>query len=108
MIRPLAGWMLVQPLLHQNTANDQLRVGKVHSIGELHDEQLEAKVPFTAGDRICWIDGVGGPVHVLNDTLLLVSLGAPMAYELASDIAKAAVVDDGPAEPDDDDDRDLA
>jgi co-chaperonin GroES (HSP10) len=80
MIRPLGGWMLVQPLLNQNSANDQLRVGKVHAIGELPDQEMAARIPFKPGDRVCWIEGVGA-VHVLNETLLLVSLGAPLAYE---------------------------
>jgi hypothetical protein len=82
MIHPLAGWMLVQPLLSQNTANDKLRVGQVHAIGDIHDEQLAERIPFKKGDRVCWIDGIG-QVHVLNETLLLVNLGAPLAYEPA-------------------------
>lgn len=81
MIRPLAGWMLVHPLLSQNNANDQLRVGTVHAIGDLHDDELAKRIPFKPGDRICWIDGIG-QTHVLNETLLLVNLAAPLAYEV--------------------------
>ena len=95
MIRPLAGWMLVQPLLSQNSANDQLRVGRVHAIGDIHDEQLAERIPFKPGDRVCWIEGVG-QTHVLNDTLLLVSLNAPLAYETI----EAELVDND-SEPDD-------
>lgn len=92
MIRPLAGWMLVQPLLNQSSANEQLRVGRVHAIGEIPDETLAQRIPFKPGDRVCWIDGVG-QVHVLNETLLLVSLNAPLAYEPA-DAALAAEIED--------------
>ena len=84
MIRPLAGWMLVQPLLSTNSANDQLRVGKIHSIGDIHDPDVEKRIPFDVGDRVCWIEGIG-QVHVLNDTLLLVSLNSALAYEPAGD-----------------------
>jgi hypothetical protein len=83
MIRPLAGWMIVQPLLNNTAANDQLRVGIVRSIGDLYDDDIAAKIPFTEGDRICWIEGAA-PTHILNETLLLVSLGAPLAYEPAT------------------------
>ena len=84
MIRALAGWMLVQPLA-MRTANEQLRLGRVHSIGELPDPDVQAQIPFHPGDRVCWIEG-RGEVHVLNETLLLVSLSAPLAFEPLNDI----------------------
>ncbi len=59
--------------LAMRTADDQLRLGRVHSIGELGDPELQAKIPFHPGDRVCWIEG-RGEVHVLNETLLLVAL----------------------------------
>ena len=83
MIRALAGWMLVQPLAIR-TANDQLRIGRVHSLGELPDETMK-QIPFHPGDRVCWIEG-RGEVHVLNETLLLVSLNTPLAFEPLDDI----------------------
>lgn len=84
MIRALAGWMLVQPLA-MRTANDQLRLGRVHSIGELPDPEMQATIPFQPGDRVCWIEG-RGEVYVLNETLLLVPLNGPLAYEPLDDI----------------------
>jgi hypothetical protein len=92
MIRALAGWMLVQPLNTHASANDQLRLGRVHSIGELPDAEMQAKIPFKAGDRIAWIEGTG-PVHVINETLLAVALSAPLVYEPLEDL----VVGDGRA-----------
>lgn len=87
MIHALAGWMLVAPLA-MRTSNDLLRVGRVHSIGELPDPEQHDKIPFAAGDRVCWIEG-RGEVHVLNDTLLLVSLNAPIAFEPSLDDAES-------------------
>jgi hypothetical protein len=84
-VRALAGWMLVQPL-NVKTANDQLRLGRVHAIGELPDAEMAAKIPFGVGDRICWIETPASNVHVLNETLLLVPLSAPMAYEPREDL----------------------
>jgi hypothetical protein len=85
-VRALAGWMLVQPL-NVKTANDQLRLGRVHAIGELYDEEMAERIPFSVGDRICWIETPASNVHVLNETLLLVPLNAPMAYEPREDLA---------------------
>ena len=58
---------------------------------------MTAKIPFGPGDQICWIEGVGLPTHVLNETLLLVSLSTPLAYELLDEV----VMGDGtpPEEP---------
>jgi hypothetical protein len=75
--------MLVQPLAVHG-ANDQMRVGRVHSIGEVPDE-AQARIPFAPGDRVCWIEG-RGEVHVLNETLLLVSLNTPLAFEPLDDV----------------------
>lgn len=97
MIRALAGWMLVQPLA-MRTSNDQLRLGRVHSIGELPDPEMRGKIPFAPGDRVCWIEG-RGDVFVLNETLLIVSLSAPLAYEPQEDILTgAALVNDHEAD----------
>jgi co-chaperonin GroES (HSP10) len=79
-IRALAGWLLVQPLNIQ-TANEQLRLGKVHHVGVLHDEHLMESIPFAEGDRVCWLESATSRVTVLNETLLLVPLGEVMAYE---------------------------
>ena len=57
------------------TSNDQLRLGRIHSIGEIDDDEIADKIPFSPGDRVCWIEG-RGEVFVLNETLLLVSLSA--------------------------------
>ena len=78
----VAGWMLVQPL-NGPTANEQLKLGRVHSIGEIVDPEMAARVPFAAGDHICWVDSSN--VHVLNKTLLLVPLNVVMAYEQMDD-----------------------
>lgn len=83
MIRALAGWMLVQPLA-MRTSNAQLRLGRVHSIGDIPEDAV-VHIPFSPGDRVCWIEG-RGEVHVLNETLLLVSLNAPLAFEPLDDI----------------------
>jgi hypothetical protein len=83
VIRAVAGWMLVQPLSAQS-ANELLRVGRVHSIGELPDPEMTQRLPFGPGDRVAWIDGEGR-VFEVNDTLLAVSLNAPIVYELARD-----------------------
>lgn len=76
--------MLVAPL-NANGANPQLRLGRIHQIGELPDSEMRDRIPFKAGDRIAWIDAPNA-VHVLNETLLLVPLGAPLAYEPAEDL----------------------
>jgi co-chaperonin GroES (HSP10) len=79
-IRALAGWLLVQPL-NIKTANEQLRLGKVHHVGVLHDDDIMERIPFGAGDRICWLASATSRATVLNETLLLVPLGEIMAYE---------------------------
>jgi co-chaperonin GroES (HSP10) len=81
-IRALAGWLLVQPLNIQ-TANEQLRLGKVHHVGELHDDEVMARIPFSEGDRVCWLASATSRATVLNETLLLVPLAEVMAYEPA-------------------------
>jgi hypothetical protein len=86
MIRALAGWMLVAPLPTPTAPNDQLRLGRVHSIGELPDPDMQARIPFEPGDRIAWIEGVG-KAHAINETLLVVALGAPIVYEPLDEIA---------------------
>jgi hypothetical protein len=88
MIRALAGWMLVAPLAVRQSANDSLRLGRVHSIGELPDPDMQDKIPFKAGDRVAWIDGVG-QTFVINETLVAVSLNAPIVYEPADDLGES-------------------
>lgn len=84
MIRAVAGWMLVQPLTAQQGGNDRLRLGRVHSIGELPDAEMAERLPFKAGDRVAWVDGIGKAFPV-NDTLIALSLNAPIVFEPLED-----------------------
>ena len=83
VIRAVAGWMLVQPLRGQQS-NDALRLGRVHSIGELPDDMSE-RLPFKPGDRVAWVDGKG-QAFAVNETLIVLSLNAPVVYEPLEDL----------------------
>ena len=87
---------MVAPL-QWSGANDHLRVGIVHTVGDLPPTAPVSELPFQKGDRVCWIEGVGGPVHVLSEQLVIMGMGVPIAYEPASDLSASNGSDGQPA-----------
>jgi hypothetical protein len=79
--------MLVAPLQRAG-ANANMRIGVVHTMGEMPPNAPVEELPFDKGDRVCWIESAGGPVHVITDQLVIMSMGVPIAYEPAVDLRR--------------------